>query len=228
MKTSRPVANLLILGVYGYYFRLSSVDSDLFYRSVQEDETLEWGTFWAFVLATAVFAAAARKVPVGRGWFLWLLSLFCFAVALEEISWGQRILGFRPPAYFLANNYQQELNIHNVMSQDARTLGLQSALLGYGVLVPFLALWPPVRRFMERLGIVPAPAFLIPSFLATSYLHWTYPLKFTGEIVEMMLGLGLLFSGLLELHRTASPGSPLRRLPAALPLLAGFILAMGL
>ena len=83
-----------------------------------------------------------------------LLALFCLGVAGEEISWGQRLFGFKPPDVFLERNYQQELNLHNVLMKDT---GLGFALaskhlvmaiaLGYGLLWPLLVRLSPLRRF---------------------------------------------------------------------------------
>ena len=43
-----------------------------------------------------------------------LVALGCAFVALEEISWGQRILGVPTPAVLTTYNGQGELNIHNI------------------------------------------------------------------------------------------------------------------
>lgn len=34
----------------------------------------------------------------------------------EEISWGQRIIGFESPEYFRENNDQQEFTFHNLVT----------------------------------------------------------------------------------------------------------------
>ena len=41
------IANFVILATIGAYALLERFDPDLFYRSVQEDEWLEWATVWA-------------------------------------------------------------------------------------------------------------------------------------------------------------------------------------
>lgn len=42
------------------------------------------------------------------------LALFLFVSAGEEISWGQRILGFKSPSIVDKLNYQGEFNLHNL------------------------------------------------------------------------------------------------------------------
>jgi hypothetical protein len=92
-------ANLLLLGLLGAFAGLETYHPGVYYRSVQEDEALEWASFWGFFIAGGVFAVAARSQRGGTEalpWFLAGLALFCFFVAMEEISWGQRIFGHRP------------------------------------------------------------------------------------------------------------------------------------
>ncbi len=193
------VANLLVLAVLGWGAYLHSTSPERYYASLQEDAYLEWATVWAFLLGAAVFVAAAlaqRRRRGGLPWFLAGAALFCFVVGMEEISWGQRLLGYRPPAYFLEHNFQQELNVHNVFSTALRKLALKWSIGGYGVLLPLVALVPAVRRLFERLRVVSPPLALAPAFAAAFFLYQNYPWKFTGELVELMLGLGLLFAAL--------------------------------
>ena len=42
------------------------------------------------------------------------LACCFFFIAMEEISWGQRIFGIQTPEYLMEDNYQGEMNIHNL------------------------------------------------------------------------------------------------------------------
>ena len=148
------------------------------------------------MLFRSVGARRQRRATRALPWFLAGLALFCLFVAMEEISWGQRVFGHRPPDYFLAQNYQQELNLHNLASTEARLFVFRAIILGYGVLLPFIALIPRARRLFDRLAIVPPPLVLTPSMFVLFWVHFTYPWKFTGEIVECALGFGFLFIAL--------------------------------
>ena len=193
------VANLLALSVLAYAAIIESTAPDFYYRSVQEDEYVEWASFWAFLVAGALFALGAsgqRRTTGKLPWFLVGLGLFCLFVALEEISWGQGLIGYRPPVYFLRHNFQQELNLHNVVDTSVRMLAVKGVILRYGVFLPLASLIPALVRRLGHLSIVPPPAALLPLFLA-SYLTYTwYPWSFSGEWVEITLGLGFLFSAL--------------------------------
>ena len=191
------LANVLVLLTLVYAWVLEAQFSDLYYMSVQEDEYIEWASFWAFLLAAVAAIVASRDYRSSLNrlpWFYYGLALFCFVVAMEEISWGQRVLGYRPPVYFLEHNFQQELNFHNVIDTDYRKLALSAIIAGYGVLLPLLALVRPLRSLMERVGIVVPPLGLLPLFAATFLMYVIYPFSHSGEWVELMLGTGMLFA----------------------------------
>lgn len=191
------LAALLVILICSY---LNSYDSELYYRALQEDELLEWASFWAFFTAAAAFvfhAIRQRRIGIKVPWFSAALALFCFVVAMEEISWGQRILGYRPPVYFLENNFQQEFNIHNVFATQLRKDALKIIIAGYGIILPLISLIPPIQLLLRRLRIFPTPIVLLPVFIAAFALYEIYPWKFSGEIVELILGLGFVYSSLL-------------------------------
>jgi hypothetical protein len=197
-------ANLLLLGLLGAFAWLEAAYPNAYYRSVQEDQALEWASFYSFFVAGGVFAIAAsrqRRTSGALPWFLVGLSLFCVFVAMEEISWGQRVFGHRPPDYFLAENFQQELNLHNMASTDVRMNAFRGIILGYGVLLPLFALIPFLRRLFDRIALVPPPIELTPSMFAMFWLHFWYPWKFTGEVVECALGFGFLFVAMANATR---------------------------
>jgi hypothetical protein len=180
-------------------FRLSSRDPDAYYQLLQEDGVLEWATVYALLLAAGCFARTAVRgwrAGLRACWSPALLSLFCAFVALEEISWGQRLIGYRPPAYFLEHNFQQELNVHNVASSSLRELVLIAVLGVWGAALPLALRARRASALAERLGLVAPPLALAPGFAASLALYLGYPAPFSGEIVELLLGIGMLLVGL--------------------------------
>lgn len=197
----------IMLGIIAYAVLLNRYEHDFYLFSVQEDEYLEWATVWAFLFATALFAVASverYRTEKRNPWFLVCLSAFCFVFAMEEISWGQRILGFRPPTYFLDQNFQQELNYHNIIEKDFRKLLLKVLILAYGFLLPILALEQATKRWVDKLAFVAPPTILIIPFSVTAAFYHIYPLQFTGEVTELAFGFGLMFSALLYISETNS------------------------
>lgn len=206
------IANLIIAAPAALAWWLDARRADLYYRLVQEDHWMEWATVWAFLLAAAAAAWAAhhqwwrhRRVP----WFLLGLGAFCVFVAGEEISWGQRLFGFTPPEYFLTDNYQQELNVHNLVASDLRQLAFQLIVLGYGVALPLAATIPATGRLLSKLAVVAPHAALMPAFAATAAFYAAYPFEYAGEWAELMLGLGMftaIAGNALELRGNANSG----------------------
>ena len=220
----------LVLSVVALAWALDRFSPERYYRWLQEDEALEWITFWAFAGASILaFLLAARQRRGGTRlpWFLLGVGVFCFFVAGEEISWGQRLLGFRPPAYFLETNFQQELNFHNVVETSLRKLVLKAVIIGYGIVLPLLALFRPLRRLLRWAGVqAPSPA-LLPAFGVAFAIYQVYPWRFSGELVELMLGLGLFYALLLETWRPAAEkGGGLARRPFLVVAVSAVVLVL--
>ena len=184
------IANVCFLGLIAGFSALSVLNPDAFYVHVQEDQPLEWSTVWAFIVASAFFARAAfsqrRERPLP--WFSAGLACLCVLFALEEISWGQRLFGYRPPRYFLENNYQLELNLHNILPTSVRQQILGAIFIGYGLLLPLLERIPSTNKALRTLGITAPPLGLAPIFGALLGLLVLYPLPYTGELVEARHG----------------------------------------
>lgn len=192
--------------------------------AIQEDSLVEWTTFWAFLGASVAALSATRTAPTR--WFMVYavgLGLGCLLIAMEEISWGQRVFGYRPPELFLAENAQQELNLHNLVPTDLRKTALVMLLVGFGVVFPLAGRVAPLRRWLAN-ATIPLPSLLmVPAFLGMATLYLWYPWRSTGEWVELLAGMGFLWAA-LELR---SPGAALSGSQAAVawcaPLLLGLV-----
>ena len=228
MSSSAAVlGNIAVIGLLVAGMLVHAYNTDLLLQVLQEDQAAEWITAWAFLLTGVLYLMMAVRKPGGLRW-RWYpvgLAVFCILVALEEISWGQRLLGYRPPEYFLAENFQQEFNIHNILASQLRILGLKGVILGYGVALPVLAMIPAIRKGFERLGIFTSPVTLIPAFLATYTLYEWYPWELSGELTELMLSLGMLAAA--HASFTASPQKPSSSAGLALWFAIASILGIG-
>lgn len=201
--TNVLVANVFVLGTFAYAFLLETRFPDLYYFSVQEDEYLEWATVWAFLIAAIAWTRGAgdfRSTTQRFPWFQYGIALFCVVVAMEEISWGQRLIGYRPPEYFLTENFQQELNFHNIVETDFRKLALSLVIAGFGIALPVAAQFRQVRNPCARVGIVAPSIGLLPAFVTTLSVYVVYPWDFSGEWVELALGLGFVFAAIRAPH----------------------------
>ncbi len=209
------VASPLVIGIGASIATVYVLDPELYNRLVQEDGCLEWGTFWAFLSASGVALLGARRHQ-RRGRFPWCfvgIALFCFVVAMEEISWGQRLVGYRAPVYFLEHNFQQELNVHNVVSTPLRKLVKKVVIGLYGVALPLIVLHPRIALWSRRVGLVLPPLALVPAFALNLVLYVWYPMPFTGEVVELVLGLSFLSAMLARWSEVAEGEGQLARRP---------------
>ena len=159
---------------------------------LREDGWGEWATFLAFLVAAGRAIQGGFKYSESRldRLVLFGLALCCLFVAGEEISWGQRLLGFVPPEAFLKHNVQQEFEIHNLLRHVILSQHLvQAAAIAYA-LASLLAL---TRWFPQALG---PHVSLVPWLLVVAGLEYTYNfsdyLPRTGDFAEMLLGLVLL------------------------------------
>lgn len=97
--------------LFGY---LAAAHPDIYYLATKEDNWLENFTAVAFLLAGGMlFAAAltARRLFPRFAYILGGVVMVFFAI--EEISWGQRIIGFETPDFLAIASAQEEFNIHN-------------------------------------------------------------------------------------------------------------------
>jgi hypothetical protein len=218
---------LLFVTVFGL-LALAERSPARFENAMREDGWAEWATFCAFSLAAglAIHAAWRRHALPNFAWLaLCGLAAFCVFVAGEEISWGQRLLGFRPPALFLENNHQQESNLHNLLKGIFETRWMVfSVAAAYGVVAPYLAY---VARFPR---VFAAPRALLPWFAVVAWLELSYPYELVGELAELLLGL-LFLADIVERRRELGidlSGYGLRRAGYAVAALGGALLCLPL
>ncbi len=87
-------------------------------RIVQEDSIIEYSTAFIYtitaVVAIYIGVALIRKKNVYLGVCCFFGATAFLFVSIEEISWGQRILNIESPEYFLDNNLQEEITLHNL------------------------------------------------------------------------------------------------------------------
>ncbi|MSR16164.1 MAG: hypothetical protein EXR86_16790 [Gammaproteobacteria bacterium] len=94
--------------------------------------------FWAFAVGLSILRNR-QKLPstLLRGWLL-AVTLACFYLGGEELSWGQQLFQWETPAEIATLNDQQETNLHNMSSwfdQKPRLLLELWVLIG-GIIVP--------------------------------------------------------------------------------------------
>lgn len=177
--------HLVLCTLLGSLLAVAELSPRRFQALMQEDAWAEWATFLVFALAAAWGLRHARSPALSARERLAILglSLFALFVAGEEISWGQRLFGYRPAQLFLVHNFQQEANLHNLLKGILDTRFVVAAIaVSYGMLLPFLS-------FLSLLPRPLAPALaLTPYFAAVAFLELSYPYELAGELAELCLG----------------------------------------
>ena len=119
-----PEVNLFpiyyLLFIYGFVYILpygeNIVGLTWFNLLKLEDGPLEWLQFSEYFISSifGIFIYFKNKNKNTINSFIWLIfSAFCFIVAAEEISWGERITGFSINS-LTEISIQSETNLHNL------------------------------------------------------------------------------------------------------------------
>ncbi|VAW80435.1 hypothetical protein MNBD_GAMMA15-1676 [hydrothermal vent metagenome] len=196
-----------------------------------EDMYGEWTQTFLFSIALffsllLVFSSHRQRL------FFTLLSAALFYVVMEEISWGQRLLGFETPDFFKRHNLQDETNIHNLLVGPISTTTkhvieylLAGSLLLYGLAYPLLLKinWRWALR-IESLGLLAPPLYLWPYFSAGAYLELGRLNFNEAEIAEVLIAFSLaaMSAHYWILHRNPEKASALKSRTLSLKL--GFLM----
>ena len=153
-----------------------------------EDGWIENLTAGVFLLAgIALFAAAlaARRVFPRCAYVIGGVAL-AFLVG-EEISWGQRVIGFETPGFLAGLNNQGEFNIHNLQGIESnflRPIKMKELFSALGMVACVAFFCRKDRVF----GIPAPPILLILAFLViTSYILGREAPDFSSGFLRLIL-----------------------------------------
>ncbi|MFQ5737389.1 MAG: hypothetical protein ACE5JX_00115 [Acidobacteriota bacterium] len=139
-----------------------------------------------------------------RTLYFFLAGGFLFLMG-EELSWGQRLLGWETPEWLNTLNRQAESNLHNVHGVESAFRGLQLIAGALGSLLPGLALigWNRLRPDSDTFKLVVPHFSLIPYFFPI-FVWRLYRISFPrpksysfaiseyNEVMESILYLGVV------------------------------------
>lgn len=180
---------------------------------LREDYVVEWATFAGFAIAGLLALDICLRIWKQSHTFQWFYAafgLFCLLLALEEISWGQRVFGFQSAEIFLSNSDQQEVNFHNLLQQqfDFETKDLGGLILFiYGAILPILAYNRWVAALFRRMRFVVPPLFLAVGFTCGFLLTLDIPTGFEEELGEFFFGLCFLLFMFAQLREYPAPAT---------------------
>jgi hypothetical protein len=183
-----PIISLLI------FFLLARYRNPIYQLIGMEDGILEWLQFVLFLFSSLLALLISYKLSKSNkviSFIYLILTLGLMFIALEEISWGQRIFNWETTQKF-QENIQQETNIHN-LEVFHNTIGLiYLAICAYATLGWILLkinFKKVVKQFLEYFII---PSFLILYFLPLSInaLHFLSFAPQDYEVTEFLMSLG--------------------------------------
>ncbi len=134
-----------------------------------------------------------------------LLAIGIFFLIGEEISWGQRIIGWATPESYAEINKQAETNIHNVHGVGYAFKWIHLLIGAYGSLLPLLMLRSKkMQAFRSELSMLIPHFTLIPFFFMPFAWRvyrnlFSVPKKFYfvvseySEVMELVLAAGFFF-----------------------------------
>jgi hypothetical protein len=166
---------------------------------LEENHPIEMLTF-VFLFAGGVLGLflAGRARQRGESTlvcnFYLVFALGLLFAGMEEIAWGQQLLGFETPAFLKGLNRQGETTLHNLRGLNGRTELLRLAFGCGGILGVYLS----AGRF-RRLA---APRLLLPWFVVIAahagidyYADlvriehdFDFLIRHTSELVELLIG----------------------------------------
>lgn len=206
--TLNPIAVLLCsipLAIVSFYAIAVVYYPGTYVISTYEDLYGEWAQTYGFLTIFVFSTLISLNKNHPQRWFFVLLAAASFYVFMEEISWGQRIIGFDTPNFFHDNSYQDEANLHNLLtgpvdswSKTILTYFIAAGLVAYGVFFPIalqINFKPAIWLSQKRIAASP-PLSLMPAFVAAAVLE-VEPFSFNeAEVAELLVAWALAFTAL--------------------------------
>jgi len=204
------------------------------WRYVSSEGSLsEYGTAIAYLLVP-VFAYPMAKLFRRQNQrlmasFYYLLIAAAFFVGMEEISWGQRLLGYEEPEFWSKHNVQSEFTFHNFAFFQKYLLHNSFILVGFLGSVCWVALryWqsrqkkvvpgqqPTVRKLnlSYLLPDWPVSSFFYPVFIFYTLITYTaygrsgvFLHSVDQEHWEFVMSLGVLLFVVINFFRQVAQG----------------------
>ncbi len=189
------------VAVFGYLFIclnmlffgwLNSADRHVFVILTREDHWVENLTAaWFFLASLLFFTTAGTERDVFRRTVYILGGIVLLFVAGEEISWGQRMVGFSTPNFLTDLNAQKEFNLHNIRGLKIR------GLPRYGILM--LCMVTCMAFFCDKrflLGIpVPSVLSALGAMATIQYANpWGASILSAEIIFNLLISLFVLYA----------------------------------
>ena len=184
-----------LVSSFFWIFRENPIFTDLY----EEDNFFEYFSVLLFLAAAFLLARTGMmftglqqkfQLPLVFKWGLYVLVAGLVFIALEEISWGQRILGFESPEELESINYQGEINLHNIFNPFYELL---YPVVGISFFLFLFTGWIPSRETQPLLFRMLFPH---PSLFPFAMVLLTSSIPGESELFEVILSYFIFFYAL--------------------------------
>lgn len=200
LNNLNPIEKLIyhLVALSAIFGLLLCIQNKLYYEGVyaREDGYLEYLTVYALFLSAQTcilrfFRLFKKKEKLFLFCTLCAAAIFLFGAG-EEISWGQRIFNIESTEYFVQNNSQGEMNLHNLVVEGKK---VNKIIFGTGlgiVVAMYLLLLPVLYRkknqlklWVDKLGIPVAKNHHILAYILLFATVSLIPSSKRGEVLEL-------------------------------------------
>lgn len=192
------LGNSLIAGaIFAFICYLMHYKPIAFIHFVSEDGWSEYATFVLYFFSSMLLLRTLIKDQTFRKPGFFALALILLLIAMEEISWGQRLFNFAIPDFFRTHNNQGELTLHNFVRAGRYYPYIGNILiLGTFVLPILTMLFKRIRNLCERCGIPIIsypnwPFFIVPIFILEYYHYFPLKLCRMQEMAELTIAISI-------------------------------------
>ncbi len=227
-KSHVIVASVLFTVIVSAYVVMAVRFPMAYIVATYEDFFGEWMQVFFFA-AAMVFSLKLALAKSRFRIFFAVLTLACFYVIGEEISWGQRIFDIESPDFFRTHNLQRETNIHNFFTGPfgtplKKTIAFIISLgfILYGLIYPLaIRLRWKAALWIEKRGIPAPPLYVWPFFVCSAFLELGFLSFNEAEVAEILTPFALSITSFyywtdhrqgLDVHQTPGDASFSRRI----------------
>lgn len=214
--------------VGAFLVALSRLNKDIYRFLLTDDGPVEWLQVAFFVLALVmgigIVIRAIRANRYDQATLFFVFALTMLFISGEEVSWGQRIIGWETPPELAEINKQNETTLHNI-GEALSVINFGMMIIGLvGSVAYVLNRWVRIERYWQQ-----ANWFLIPPFFLSSAFFVLFLYKFIrfaflpesaftitkySEWAELCLAFGLCVFAVLNFRRLGNQRETVTRVPS--------------
>jgi hypothetical protein len=176
------------------FYIVYKCDEGYYIRSTREGRLVESLTF-IFLLLCGIFAIYMSKKAIQNKKFCFIFGRLCILFSLEELNWGQGLMGIKTPEFFYKYSDQGNINAHNLLQKTFHFKTKHVAgwvLFFYGVCLPLICLRKNIRASLAKKHIVIPPLILSHSFFIAALMMIDFPTGQEEELGELFFSICFL------------------------------------